>query len=139
MSAGTFESTIANLIPECVRKAEGLKLDFALAINQMLEKRDITYADFARSVGVSPAYVSKVLRGDTNLTIETMVKLAMGVDGEVHLKITNAGKMYCWDKRYAGRRPPATNTMSHSPWNLNSTQNVASRNGSAQPFSQGVA
>lgn len=55
---------------------ESAKLDFALAIEQQRRRIDMSYADVAAAIKTSPAYISKVFRGDANLTIESMVKLA---------------------------------------------------------------
>lgn len=45
----------------------------------------MTNAKLAESIGVSPAYVSKVLHGDVNFTLETMTKLAMAVGSRVEV------------------------------------------------------
>jgi transcriptional regulator with XRE-family HTH domain len=99
-------------IPEATRKSEGLKLDFALGLVRLLEKNQIAYGDYAKSVGVSPAYISKVLRGDTNVTIETMVKLATGAKGDVHIRVTDTGKNFCWAGKHNGRRASAIASQS---------------------------
>jgi len=43
--------------------------------------------DLAEKINTSSAYVTKVFRGDANFTIETMVKLARAVDGELQIRI----------------------------------------------------
>lgn len=103
MNIKNIESILQS-IPVEVRKAEGLKLDFALGLVRLLEKNKIPYNDFAKAVGVSPAYISKVLRGDTNVTIETMVKLANGANGDVHIRVADLGKNFCWAGKHNGRR-----------------------------------
>lgn len=64
------------------------KLNFALAIEQQRKKIGKSYADVALSMNTSPAYISKVFRGDANLTIESMVKLArsLGCNLDLGLK-----------------------------------------------------
>lgn len=56
--------------------AEVAMLEFARVLNDAMSARGISRAELARRIGASPAYVTKVLRGDANLTIATMVKLA---------------------------------------------------------------
>ncbi|MGB4584774.1 MAG: helix-turn-helix transcriptional regulator [Rhodoferax sp.] len=52
---------------------EQAKLDFALALEQRRRAANMTGADIAAKIGTSAAYISKVFRGDSNYTIETMV------------------------------------------------------------------
>jgi ribosome-binding protein aMBF1 (putative translation factor) len=56
--------------------AEAAMLEFASALNDAMSAHQISRAELARRIGASPAYVTKVLRGDANLTIATMAKLA---------------------------------------------------------------
>ena len=44
----------------------------------------------ARRLGTSQAYVTKVLRGDVNFTLVTLVKLARAVGGRVRLDLCDA-------------------------------------------------
>ncbi len=67
---------------------ETAKLEFSVELNRMFKRSGITQAELAHKIDSSPAYVTKVFRGDTNFTIETMVKLASAVDGELHILIT---------------------------------------------------
>jgi hypothetical protein len=46
-------------------------------------------AALAEAAGVSPAYITKVLRGDENLTVATMAKLALAVGGKVRIHIAD--------------------------------------------------
>jgi transcriptional regulator with XRE-family HTH domain len=52
--------------------------------------KDMNKAALAQKIGASPAYVSKVMRGDANFTLETMTKLAMAVGGKVQARIVDA-------------------------------------------------
>lgn len=67
------------------------KLDFALAIEHQRKKTNKSYAEVAAALETSPAYISKVFRGDANLTIDSMVKLArsLGCNLDLHLKDIN--------------------------------------------------
>lgn len=67
---------------------ETAKLDFSVELNRMFKRSRMTQAELANKIDSSPAYITKVFRGDTNFTIETMVKLARAVDGELHIQIT---------------------------------------------------
>ena len=45
----------------------------------------MTADEFAKELGVSRAYMSKLFRGDVNLTIKSMVKLARSVGARISL------------------------------------------------------
>ncbi len=62
---------------------ESAKLEFALALEQQRLAAGLSYADLAKKMGTSAAYISKVFRGETNLTIESMVKLARATGGQL--------------------------------------------------------
>jgi transcriptional regulator with XRE-family HTH domain len=77
---------------------EKAKLDFSISLDSQREYAKITYADIAKGLGSSPAYISKVFRGDSNLTIESMVKLARSAGGQVEIRIVdNAAAVSRWD------------------------------------------
>ena len=63
--------------------AESAKLEFALVLEQQRRAAGLSYAYLAKKMGTSAAYISKVFRGDTNLTIESMVKLARATGGNL--------------------------------------------------------
>jgi len=58
---------------------DSAKLDFALLIEDRRKQIEKSYADLAAILNTSNAYISKVFRGDANLTIESMVKLSRSV------------------------------------------------------------
>ncbi|MFZ1547900.1 MAG: helix-turn-helix transcriptional regulator [Candidatus Nitrotoga sp.] len=71
---------------------EAAKLDFALELTRHMNVQSVSKADMAKRLGTSPAYITKLLRGDTNLTIESMVKAsrALGCDFHTHVAHRNA-------------------------------------------------
>lgn len=66
---------------------EQAKLDFALAIERCMDRSQVTRAQLARMLGTSGAAVTVALRGDANLTIERMVRMADALDSTVHIHI----------------------------------------------------
>lgn len=69
---------------EVIRKSEELEKNrnwlrmsrmIALAIRYHLRKAEITQKAFADMLGVSPAYVGKLLKGNENLTLETICRI----------------------------------------------------------------
>ena len=62
---------------------------FVSELTERMVARDMNKAALAAKIGASPAYVSKVMRGDANFTLETMTKLAMAVGGKVQARIVD--------------------------------------------------
>lgn len=52
-----------------------LSQDIALALHYYLRKKNISKKELAEKMDVSPAYISKLLKGEENLTLETISKL----------------------------------------------------------------
>ncbi len=75
---------------------ETAKLDFSIELNRMFKRSGMTQAELATKIDTSPAYITKIFRGDTNFTIETMVKLASAVDGELHIEISPKNQNKQW-------------------------------------------
>ncbi|UXB22757.1 helix-turn-helix domain-containing protein [Stenotrophomonas maltophilia] len=72
-------------------KIELAKQEFALEIRRAMAREEVTNAVLAERLGVSRPMVTKLLRGDANVTIETMVKAALAVGGQLFLKILRGG------------------------------------------------
>jgi transcriptional regulator with XRE-family HTH domain len=69
-------------------KTEAAVLEFTEELVARMESQGVSRADLARKIGCSPAYVTKILRGGTNFTLETMVKIAdvLGCAVRTHLQ-----------------------------------------------------
>lgn len=66
---------------------ERAKLKFSVDLETKLRKAGMTYAALAQKLGTSASYITKVFRGDANMTIESMVKLARATDGQLEIRI----------------------------------------------------
>ena len=62
---------------ERAEKREWMRMsqDIALGIHRHLRLTNTTHKEFAERMGVSPAYVGKLLKGRENLTLETIWKI----------------------------------------------------------------
>jgi ribosome-binding protein aMBF1 (putative translation factor) len=69
---------------------EALKLEVAIALDEKRKSAGLTCVEFASRLKTSAAYVTKVLRGESNLTIESLVKLARAIGA--HARIEFVGK-----------------------------------------------
>ena len=54
--------------------------EIALGIHRHLRLTNTTQKEFAKQMGVSPAYVGKLLKGRENLTLETIWKIQRNCD-----------------------------------------------------------
>lgn len=68
---------------------EAAKIGFAASLEQQRKAAGLSYKAVAEKLGTSAAYVSKVFRGDSNVTIESMVKLARVTGGRLEVKVVD--------------------------------------------------
>lgn len=62
--------------------------EFTEDLSRWMEARKISQAELAAAIGVSQAYISKVLKGNVNFTLATMTKLARAVGATVHVQLS---------------------------------------------------
>lgn len=89
--------------------------DFTEELVRRMESRSMTNAGLAEAAGVTPAYITKVLRGSENFTLQTMTKLAMAVGGKVRIHIADRQAQTYWldSVRFpAPAADPATQALS---------------------------
>lgn len=68
---------------------EKAKLEYSAALEKQRKSSGLTYAALAKKIGTSAAYITKVFRGDSNLTIESMVKLARASGGRLNIEVVH--------------------------------------------------
>ncbi|OGP89210.1 MAG: hypothetical protein A2157_12020 [Deltaproteobacteria bacterium RBG_16_47_11] len=68
-------------------------LDFTEGLHNIMEANGITRSDLARRLGVSPAYITKVLRGNVNFTVDSMVRLVKAAGGEISIQVAPKAQM----------------------------------------------
>ena len=61
--------------------------DFTEEVSQIMQQKHITKKDLADKLETSPAYITKVMRGNTNFTVESMVKIASSLDMQLHVHL----------------------------------------------------
>jgi transcriptional regulator with XRE-family HTH domain len=98
-----------------VLHADDVKLDFAVSLERALRQSNLTRSDLARLVERSPAWITKILRGDTNLTIETMCRLSEALNHELHLHLAPKDADVKWFEAYS--RVKAPNPKKSKAWN----------------------
>jgi transcriptional regulator with XRE-family HTH domain len=75
-----------------------LILDFTDDLYRAMKKKNIKKSELATKLGTSPAYITKVLRGDVNFTLKTMFRLAkaVGENFDVHLGLQRREIQYVY-------------------------------------------
>jgi predicted transcriptional regulator len=62
-------------------------LDFTEGLHKIMETNGISRSELARRLSVSPAYITKVVRGNVNFTVDSMVRLVRAAGGGVHIQV----------------------------------------------------
>ncbi len=75
---------------------EDAKLEFAVTVEHRMHQLDLSRKDLAKRMGNSPAYVTKILRGDSNPTIESMARIAHALNARLHLHIAAESSGVRW-------------------------------------------
>lgn len=71
-------------------------LQFTMDLYAEMEKQRKSKSDLAALLGTSPAYITKVFRGNANFTIESMIKLTRALDCHLDIKVTHNDHRKSW-------------------------------------------
>ncbi|MCF8056079.1 MAG: helix-turn-helix domain-containing protein [Desulfocapsa sp.] len=83
-------------------------LDFTLQLHQLMEKRGVNKTELASLYGSSQAYITKIMKGNANFTLETMTKLVNVIDGKLTIHITGKEeKNQKWFRVIEGKKKKA--------------------------------
>lgn len=66
-----------------MRKAE----DFIESVKARIDRLNLRHQDLADLLGVSRSYVSRILKGEVNLTVDTMNRIAAVLDCELFIAL----------------------------------------------------
>ena len=70
---------------------EGLVFDLSCELKELMEKKGITKKELARRMGVSPAYITKILSG-SNVSLKTVARVLVAMEADVTLKLKPKAK-----------------------------------------------
>lgn len=74
-----------------IKQQEAAKIDFAIMLDDLLDTKGLTQSDLAVRAGKSKSLISRLMGGDSNPTIETMVSVLHAI-GE-NLVITTESRL----------------------------------------------
>lgn len=66
--------------------------DFTEEVCRLMEIQKVSRGELARRLGSSPAYVTKILRGNVNFTLASMVKVARALGAELRVGLAVPGQ-----------------------------------------------
>jgi len=75
---------------------DGPIVEFTEDLCRLMKEKNVSRAELAKKIGTSRAYVTKLLGGNANFTLATMVKLAFALDGAVHVHIADKRAVTRW-------------------------------------------
>jgi transcriptional regulator with XRE-family HTH domain len=67
----------------------GVMIEFTEMVCKFMEEQKMTRTDLAKKLDVSSAYITKLLRGNANVTLKTMVRLAKVFNKEIKIEFQN--------------------------------------------------
>jgi transcriptional regulator with XRE-family HTH domain len=86
---GKYAKLVSRVKKSVDYSAQAAMRDFVRDLIHRMDRQGMTQSKLAEVIDASPAYVSKVMRGEANFTLETMTKLAMATDGRLRVQIVD--------------------------------------------------
>jgi transcriptional regulator with XRE-family HTH domain len=90
--------------------AECAIIEFTEEVCRRMDALGVSRAELARRLGTSQAYITKLLQGNANFTLKTMVKIAMALESEYRSHLQPDGAQATWYDlviaRQANRQQP---------------------------------
>jgi len=75
---------------------DGPITEFIEDVWRLMEEQKVSRAELARRLGTSRAYVTKLLGGNANFTLQTMTKVAMALGSQVHVHVAGQDVLTRW-------------------------------------------
>src|SRR5712692_4629103 len=72
-------------------RAEGASIEFTDAMVTRMREAGVSRSELARMIKTTPAYISKILRGATNFSLDSMVKIANALNCELRVHLQPSG------------------------------------------------
>lgn len=75
---------------------QAAKIDYAVNVERLMDKRSLSRVALAERLKKSAAYITKLLRGEQNLTIASMVRVARSLNCDLKIEMLERGKKLTW-------------------------------------------
>ncbi len=96
----TFKERIQALRNTIDYKIEAAKLDFVGSVTRLMTHENISNTELADRIDTSKPYITKLLRGDANVSIATMVKVAEALDAQLCIHLAPKHASIKWMEVY---------------------------------------
>ena len=61
--------------------------EFTEQVAALMQAKGVTKKELATRLNTTPSYITRIMRGDTNFTVDTMVRLVYALGGEINLRV----------------------------------------------------
>ena len=95
---------------------EDFRLEFMEELAREMKHLNISRTELAKRIGVSPAYITKILRGDSNFTLQSMVKLAFALGSKLCIRMEPLDRGICEWKVMTSDVPGPQETTLRVTW-----------------------
>ena len=113
-AAERFQEMLAEAKQDDAFHVDGAKLELSEQIFAAMQEIAMSEAELARQLGVSRAYVNKILKGAANLTIESLVKIGRALGRDFKFEFTKP-RSAANPRKLTRRSPRKTFTRVGSP------------------------
>ena len=124
---GKYGRLVGRLMQSVDYWAQAAMRRFVSDIDHRLGEQNMTRAQLAEKLGATPAYVTKVMRGDVNFTLETMTKLALAVGGKLQVNVVNRDSSGEWNAPLVYEKVPLYNAAQTCSFEVGLAQPVANQ------------
>jgi transcriptional regulator with XRE-family HTH domain len=81
-----FAAMVARLEQSELYAIEEAKFDISEVISGLMQEQEISKTELAGRIQTSLPYITKILRGNVNFTVESLVKIARALDCTLNVK-----------------------------------------------------
>ena len=99
-------------------REEGASIEFTNAMVTRMREAGVSRSELARLINTTPAYISKLLRGATNFSLDSMVKIASALNCELKTHLQPAGAKSQWVDVYTSKTLKMSFEPSDVPENI---------------------
>jgi transcriptional regulator with XRE-family HTH domain len=91
-------------------------LEFTESVAKQMLAGNVSKSKLAEALGCSQAFVTKVLKGRNNFTLETMVKIAHALDTELKVELVQNGAAKNWTSVFDAHQPRSVSVCIVEGW-----------------------
>src|SRR5690625_5278834 len=100
----TFKERLESIRQTHEYRLEKAKLEFVKGISRLMAQHEISNAELARNLDIRPAYAHKVMRDDSNFTLDSMVKISHALGSTLHVHVADSSADVRWLEAFDSAR-----------------------------------